>query len=153
MSPSPRTLPFCLALIVLLAFGGPVGAQTVYLSEFLAENQTNTKVDEDGDHSDWLEIWNSGATTVSLNGWYLTDNAGDLRKWQFPVTTPAVSLAANARLLVFASNKDRRLAITKLHTNFKLDAKGDYLALIARDGTTVIQQFPADYPTDRKSVV
>ena len=90
---SPRTFHFCLALFALLAFCGPARGQTVYISELLAENQTNAKVDEDGDHSDWLEIWNSGASTVSLNGWYLTDNAGDLRKWQFPVTTPAVSLA------------------------------------------------------------
>ena len=133
-----RTLIFCLSLFFLLAFSGLAGAQTVYISEFLAENQTNTKVDEDGDHSDWLEIWNSGAASVSLNGWYLTDDSSNLRKWQFPVSTPTVTVTANGRLLVFASGKDRKLAVTKLHTNFKLSkSAGSYLALVHPDGLTV----------------
>ena len=136
---SPRRTPlFCLALFFALLACGPARAQTVYISEFLADNQLNTKVDEDGDHSDWLEIWNSGATPVSLNGWYLTDDAGDLHKWRFPVTTPAVTLAAGARQLVFASNKDRKLAVTKLHTNFRLSKNaGSYLALVRSDGLTI----------------
>ena len=138
MCHSPRTFHFCLALLALLAFGGPARAQTVYISEFLTENQTNTKVDEDGDHSDWLELWNSGATAVSLNGWFLTDDSANLHKWQLPVTAPAITLGANGRLLVFASKKDRKLALTKLHTNFKLsNSAGSYLALVRPDGLTI----------------
>ena len=138
MISSPRTLPFFVALFLLLVICGAARAQTVYISEFLAENQTNTKVDEDGDHSDWLEIWNSGTTAVSLNGWYLTDSFSNLHKWQFPVTTPAVTLGANGRLLVFASGKDRKLSVTKLHTNFKLSkSAGSYLALVHPDGLTI----------------
>src|SRR4051794_40176595 len=87
----------------------------VYISEFVADNQVGAKVDEDGDHSDWLEIWNSGPTTVSLNGWYLTDTAGEPRKWRFPVTSPSVTLASKARLVVFCSAKDRKLAAATLH--------------------------------------
>jgi hypothetical protein len=110
----------------------------VYISEFLADNQVNTKVDEDGDHSDWIEVWNSGGASVSLNGWYLTDDSGDPRKWRFPVTTPAVNLAAGARIIIFASNKDRKLDIAKLHTNFKLSkSAGSYLGLFRPDGLTV----------------
>ena len=114
----------------------------VYISEFLADNQVNTKVDEEGDHSDWIELWNAGPTAVSLNGWYLTDNSGDLRKWQFPVATPVVSLAANARLLIFADNKDRKLDVTKLHTNFKLAKNaGSYLGLVRADGLTIEHEY------------
>jgi hypothetical protein len=121
-------------------------AQTVFISEFLADNQLNTKVDEDGDHSDWLEIWNSGASTINLNGWYLTDDSGDLRKWQFPPASPSVPLAAGARIVVFASNKNRKLDITKLHTNFKLSKNaGSYLALVRPDGLTVEHAY-ASYP-------
>lgn len=123
-SPRCHAVLSCLALLFLV-FASHAKAQ-VYISELLAENQTNTKVDEDGSHSDWLEIWNAGPTAVSLNGWYLTDTSGDLRKWQFPATTPAVTLASNGRLLVFASSKDRKLDVTKLHTNFKLDKGGEY---------------------------
>ncbi len=110
----------------------------VYISEFLADNQTTTKVDESGDHSDWLEIWNSGTSTVNLNGWYLTDKSSDLREWQFPVSTPAINLAAGTRLLVWCSGKDRQLDAAKLHTNFKLSkSAGSYLALVKPDGLTI----------------
>lgn len=132
-----RLITPVLALLAYFAFAGPARA-IVYISEFLADNQLNSKLDEDADHSDWLELWNAGPTAVSLNGWYLTDTAGDLRKWQFPVATPAVNLAANARIVIFASNKNRKLDITKLHTNFKLAKNaGSYLALVRADGLTV----------------
>jgi hypothetical protein len=40
--------------------------------------------DEDGDRSDWVEIYNSGTTTVNLAGWRLTDDSGDLSKVGVP---------------------------------------------------------------------
>ncbi len=145
MKKSPRQFLALLAVLLFLTAFERAGAQ-VYISEFLADNQTNAKVDEDGDHADWIEIWNSGVSAVSLNGWYLTDDSGDLRKWQFPVTTPVVSLASGARIVVFASNKNRKLDITKLHTSFKLAKNaGSYLALVRADGLTVEHAY-ASYP-------
>ncbi len=145
MKTPPRQFLAFLFLLIFLAVFESAEAQ-VYISEFLADNQTNTKVDEDGDHADWIELWNSGASAVSLNGWSLTDDPGDLRKWQFPATTPVVSLAANARIVIFASNKNRRLDITKLHTNFKLAKNaGSYLALVRADGLTVEHSY-VNYP-------
>ena len=133
-----RPLLVCLTAAAFLARSELASAQQIYISEFLADNQVNTKLDEDGDHSDWIEIWNATASTVSLNGWYLTDDSGDLRAWRFPLTTPAVSLAAGARIIVFASNKNRKLDATKLHTNFRLAKNaGSYLALVRPDGLTI----------------
>lgn len=118
----------------------------LFISEFLADNQVNALVDEDADHSDWIEIWNSGTGPVSLNGWYLTDASGDLREWQFPVSTPSVSLAAGGRLVVFASGKNRKLLANRLHTNFKLSKNaGSYLALVRPDGLTVEHAY-VNYP-------
>ena len=137
----PQTL-FGLLIALFSIAATPDARAQVYVSEFLADNQTSSKVDEDGDHADWIELWNSGTTAVSLNGWYLTDTASDLRKWQFPVTTPVVTLAANARIIVFASNKNRRLDVTKLHTNFKLAKNaGSYLALVRADGLTIAHAY------------
>jgi hypothetical protein len=50
---------------------------------------------------------------------------------------------------VFASGKDRRDPRTELHSNFKLDANGDFIALVARDGTSVLRQFPSGYPVTK----
>jgi hypothetical protein len=143
--PNAKSCWIGLVLAVLL-FSPLQGFSQLYISEFLADNQLNSVLDEDGDHVDWLEIWNSGAAPVSLNGWYLTDNPGDLRRWRFPVTTPAVTLAANARLLIYASGKDRKLLANRLHTSFKISkSAGSYLALVQPDGLTIEYAY-SSYP-------
>ena len=116
-------------------YAGPI------ISEFMADNES-VLTDEDGEYSDWIEIRNPDASAVSLAGYHLTDDAGNLTKW----TLPAVNLNAGATLVVFASNKDRAIAGAELHTNFKLSAAGEYLALIHPDGTTVESDFAPSYP-------
>lgn len=123
-----------------------LSASEPYLSEFLADNSTSI-VDEDGDHSDWIEIRNPTTSSVSLNGWYLTDNRGNLSKWQFP----NVSIPANGFLTVFASNKNRTNPSGTLHTNFKLDAGGEYLALVKPD-RTVASEFTPNFPAQLQDV-
>jgi hypothetical protein len=104
----------------------------ITISEFMAANDT-ILADEDGDFSDWIELHNTTAAPVDLNGWYLTDNDDNLTKWQIP----NVSLDADAYLLLFADNKDRRDPAKTLHTNFRLDADGEFLALVQPDGATI----------------
>ena len=70
------------------------------IAEFQAINNT-TLQDADGDFSDWIEIRNVDAEPLSLGGWYLTDDATDLRKWRFPDTT----VPGNDELVVFASEQ------------------------------------------------
>ncbi|MHA3770243.1 lamin tail domain-containing protein [Verrucomicrobiota bacterium sgz303538] len=151
MKVSPRTLSLLVSFAVLLASASTVTAQFV-ISEFMATNTNTTIVDEDGSHSDWIEIQNNGTANASLNGWYITDDPGDLRKWQFPATTPALTLAPGARLLVWASNKDRKLAANRLHTNFRLDGAGEYLALVRPDGLTVEHGYIPKYPPQATDV-
>ncbi len=97
--------------------------------------------DEDGDSSDWVEIFNGGTNTVNLGGWYLTDSA-TTAGWRFPAT----NLPPNSFLVVFASGKDRRQPGAPLHTDFRLSDSGDYLALIKPDGTTVQSAYAPTYP-------
>ena len=59
--------------------------------------------DEDGDTPDWLELYNAGTDTVSLNGWTVTDDILQPTKWTFS----NVMLAADSYLLIWASGKDR----------------------------------------------
>ena len=77
-------------------------AGPLVISELMALNET-TLQDEDGAYSDWIEIHNPTDEAINLDGWYLTDNAADLRRWRFPPR----SLGPNEYLVVFASNKDR----------------------------------------------
>ncbi|HUL51141.1 MAG TPA: CotH kinase family protein, partial [Candidatus Nitrosotalea sp.] len=116
----------------------------VFITELAASNLAGIP-DEDGHESDWIEIGNFSATTVNLDGWYLTDSFRRLKQWRFP----AVELPAGGRLVVFASGKDRREATRPLHTNFKLNDRGEYLALIRPDGKTVAHELLPRYPRQR----
>ena len=115
-----------------------------FISEFLARNGGGL-LDENGDSSDWIEVHNPTANSVSLDGWYLTDNQGQLTQWKFP----NVTLAAGEYRVVFASGKDRKSG--ELHTNFSLNDGGEYLALV-RPNRSVAQAFSPGFPQQQKDV-
>ncbi|MCZ6794154.1 MAG: lamin tail domain-containing protein, partial [Planctomycetota bacterium] len=93
-----RTAAFWLA--ISLGFAGPSRSQDLVISEFLAVNDSTIR-DEDGEFTDWIEVFNAGATTANVGGWYLTDFVDELTKWQFP----PVEIGPGGFLLVFASDK------------------------------------------------
>ncbi len=114
----------------------PFALPDLTISEFMASN-TLTATDPDGRRPDWIEILNATSDAVDLAGWYLSDDPQHLTKWTFPPH----ALAQNSHILVWASGKDRVLDAMELHANFKLDADGDYLALVKPDGVTVVQEY------------
>lgn len=122
-------------------------AADVVISELLASNSEGLR-DEDGDPSDWVELWNRGDEAADLDGWYLTDDDNELDKWEFP----SIELGAGERLIVFASDKDRDLADGELHTNFKLSAGGEYLGLVSSDGSTIIDEYSPEFPEQQTDV-
>lgn len=123
-----------------------VGPMAV-ISEFVAVNG-GTLLDEDGDPSDWIEIYNRRAVDLSVAGWYLTDDPADPAKWRLP----EVTLPPRGYLLVFASGKDRATASSELHTNFRLTARGGYLALVEGDGWTTAWAYGPEYPQQFEDV-
>lgn len=113
----------------------------VIITEFMADN-TQTVADDDGSYSDWIELHNPTGAPVSLDGWALTDNAANSQKWLFPA---GVTIPSRGYLVVWASNKNRRVAGQPLHTNFQLSADGEYLALVKPDFSTATE-FAPGYP-------
>lgn len=88
------------------------GAGQVVISEFMEKNRTTLR-DEDGDFSDWIELWNQSDEAVDITGWALSD-----RENQLGWTLPEMSLQPGQRIVVFASGKDRQGE--QLHTGFSL---------------------------------
>ena len=111
------------------------------ISEFMAIN-SNILQDEDGEYSDWIEIYNPGADTVDLLGWSLTDRPYEPLKWLFP----QVMLPPDTFIVVFASGKDRRNPAGNLHTSFKLSGSGEFLGLFKPGGLTVSYAFSPVFP-------
>ncbi|MAB60170.1 MAG: hypothetical protein CMO46_06460, partial [Verrucomicrobiales bacterium] len=141
MKPTYMIILFIGALSVIIFSSSRLDA-ALHITEFLANNNESIQ-DEDGDTSDWIEIFNSGLDPINLDGYYLTDDSGSLTKWRFP----SIEIPSSGFLLVFASEKDRRESGSELHTNFKLSGKGEYLALVEKNGSTIVAEFgPEDDP-------
>jgi len=150
MSRKNRTSLFLAVLSLGLGFAGSVAAAdtpaSAEISEFLADNQHGLK-DDDGERSGWIEIGNRSSATLHLAGWFLTDSTNDLTKWRFP----RVSLLPDKSLVVFASGKNRTNDLLHLHTNFRLDKQGGYLALVG-PGSNVVSEFAPAYPKQAPDV-
>lgn len=117
------------------------------INEILASNDGLLQ-DVDGEYSDFIEIYNAGDAAIDLAGWHLTDNAGNLSKWTFP----SVALDAGEFLVVFASNKNRAIAGSELHTNFALSAGGEFLALVQPNGVTIASALSPAFPPQFENI-
>jgi hypothetical protein len=118
---------------------------TPVIREFCASNAGPLE-DEDGDSSDWIEVYNGTGAAVNLSGWGLTDKSGQPKQWVFPSRI----LAHGQRLVVFASGKDASKRpgygpASELHTNFSLSKGGEFLGL-ARPTGTYATSFGSGYP-------
>lgn len=111
----------------------------VVINEFMADNET-TVADQDGEYDDWIEFYNNSENTLSLGGYFLSDQASEPDKWSFPDTT----IAAGGYLIVWADDDEEQEG---LHANFKLSKSGEtiilsYLALNILDEVNFGQQKP-----------
>ncbi|MEM7236125.1 MAG: lamin tail domain-containing protein, partial [Planctomycetota bacterium] len=96
-----RTLLASLCVLIAVSFCGLSLQAQVKINEVLASNRFNN-LDEAGDSSDWIELYNAGASEVNLEGYRLTDDPDETEKW----TLPAIVVPPGGYLLVWASGKD-----------------------------------------------
>jgi len=106
----------------------------VAINEVMASN-TLTLRDEDGDYSDWLELYNSSAESIDLSGWGLSDSEDNPKRWEFPDT----QISPSEHLIVFLSGKNRSVSKEELHTDFKLNTFKDTVLLSNRCGQIVCE--------------
>ena len=101
----------------------------VYINEIMTSNGSVCQ-DEDGDYSDWIELYNAGEESVSLEGFGLSDRKDQPGLWKFP----DISMEPHSYLVIFASGKDRAKEGRELHTNFKLSSRGEGIYLSDDNG-------------------
>jgi hypothetical protein len=99
------------------------------INEFLALNDT-THADQDEEFDDWIELYNNTDTIIFLSNYFLSDNAENVFKWQFPDT----SIDPLDYLIVWA---DENVDQTGLHANFKLSGSGEVLFLVNPDSQVI----------------
>jgi hypothetical protein len=105
------------------------------INEILASNSDGLP-DPQGQYDDWIEIFNSGDEPIDIAGMYLTDDLDEPTKWQIPTDSPAATtITGHGYLLIWA---DTDTEDPGLHANFNLSSDGEDIALVDRDGSTVI---------------
>ena len=75
-------------------------SQSLVINELMSSNGI-TIADEDGDYSDWFELYNTGQLVVDLNGFGISDDPSN----PFKFVLPQVVLYPQDQLLIFASDK------------------------------------------------
>ena len=105
-------------------------ADTLQINEWSTTRDGSLR-DEDGEATDWIELWNYGPEDISLERYHLSDELEAPDRWTFPQLT----LKAGAYLVVMASGKDRRDPSQNLHTNFQLNQRSEAI-LLSRPGQT-----------------
>jgi len=107
----------------------------VVINEFSASNLTQF-TDNYQDYEDWIELYNTGTSTVSLTGYYLSDDTVNALKYQIPSN---VNITPGGFVRFWCSGRNLS-AGTNYHTNFKLKQTknfNEYIVLTNPSGVLV----------------
>jgi hypothetical protein len=137
-----------IAGLLLCAFDGKLLAQSttdLRINEILVHNDSNY-IDDFGQHSPWIEIFNSAFNKVNMGGLYLTDDLSNPTKYLITKGQP-VTVIPSRSYLVFRADSNTTRGI--LHLNFNL-SPGETLALFDSNGKTLIDSvtIPLNLPHD-----
>ncbi len=131
-----------IAITILCLFNTLILQGQILINEFSGANFGEI-FDNYGEDEDWLELYNTGTTTVDLSGYYLSDKIDNPTKFPIPA---GVSIEAGSHLLVWISGRDEFLG-GNLHTNFKLtQTKNSEAIVLAGPSGTIIDFHDIETP-------
>ncbi len=107
------------------SFNHSVNEYTIVINEFMASNG-NVISDEHGDFDDWVELYNYGSQSVSLENLYLSDRINNPSKWKLPDYT----MAPDEYLLIWTDGETHQ---GPFHASFSLSIDGEDLILSAKN--------------------
>ena len=112
------------------------GQSDLTISEVMASN-SSTIADPQGDHDDWIELYNGSDQTIDLTGYFLSDDPKHAHKWAFPDGT---KIEPKQFLLIWADEDGKDSP--GLHANFKLSQKGEQVFVTTKDAVVSQLEFP-----------
>lgn len=137
-----------LTFLLILNSSFTVQAQDVQINEFLASNVRDfPEMYDFGDYNDWIELYNTSDSPISLDGYFLSDNPDNPLKWRIP---GGATIPPQGYLLVWADGYDEgpgnihtretwpyeAYSTRHFHSNFKLSKSGEDLVLSQADITS-----------------
>jgi len=104
------------------------------INEVCASSITTLK-DDDGEFSDWIELYNNSSKAIDLSNYALSDSSDKLIKWRFP---KGAVIQPGGYYVVFASGKDRQASDGGWpHASFRLRSDGESVILSDIQGRLV----------------
>jgi hypothetical protein len=100
----------------------PPSLPSVWINEWMSSNTRTLADPANGQFEPWFELYNAGATTVNLTGYYLTSSPTSLFQFQIP---SGYSIAPGGFLLVWADGMTSQNSGSDLHVNFSLQPSAE----------------------------
>ena len=113
------------------------------INEFVASN-SDSLLDDNGNSTDWIELFNDGPAINDLSDYSLTDDPSEPDKF----VLPDIALGASQYLVVFAGDDLSPTTGSDIYTGFGLSSSGEYVGLYG-PFNNVLSEFSAggsDYP-------
>ncbi len=139
-----------LVVLTILFFGIKTGysqsSVDLRINEYLVYNDSNY-VDDFGQHSPWIEIFNTAYNSVNMGGLYLSDDPNNPTKYSIPKGQSTTLINPRSYIVFWADDEPTRGI---LHLNFKLE-EGKTIYLYDANGRTLIDS--ATIPSGQESNV
>lgn len=108
----------------------------VVINEYSCANSTSGgDPDFYGEMEDWVELYNTSGASVNLNGYYISDKAGNPTKFQVP---GSISIPAGGYMMVYGSKRGVIAGGQEIHTTFKWTQTKFEKIILSDAGGTII---------------
>ncbi len=125
-----------LLLVCIIIYTTNIFSQ-IKINEYSCSNLSIIQ-DGFGKYEDYVELINTGASTVNLAGYFLSDNPNNLQKWAIPSTGGPTTINAGAKKMIFCTSKDTVLPSGEIHPSFSLrQTYGEWIILSNPSGIVV----------------
>ena len=124
---------------------GTPGADDTYIIEaegiVISEVMTHT---DDLVYGDWIEIWNRSASTVYIDGWFLSDNENNLMKYEIAAGDPRATIAPDDYVVFDSVNDFRNPGDPGSHVQFGLSEYGEDVYLTSGAGGVLTGEYSTE---------
>lgn len=134
-----KKIKFLLVVVLIWAFhqtSFSQGALSLRINEVMINNDS-TLVDNYGNRSGWIEIFNTNYYSVNIGGMYITNDTANPKMYSISKIDPNTTIPQRGFYILYADNKPYR---GTQHLNFELD-DSDYIAIFDADGKTLLDLF------------
>lgn len=143
-----RLLLTLLVAALTIGVGSAQSRKALKINEVMVVNNTSA-IDDYGNHSAWIELYNSNYAPLQIAKVYLTNDPNNPTKYPVPLGDVNTKIPKRQHVLFWADNAPSK---GTFHMNFELTPGQDnYIALYDADGKTLIDEVtvPASLKPDQ----